>query len=137
MPRHNVGVVLHLRDDDFVISLAKLFGEDCCQQIDAFGGAAGEDDFVCVVCANEFRNGFARLFVCQRGLYAQIMHAAVNVGVLCGIDARNLVDDALRLLCGGGVVEIDERLAIDFLFQNGKIGAYFFDIKHLGNLHFS
>ena len=47
----------------------------------------------------------------------------MNVGVERRVIAALAVDDSLRLLAGGGVVEVDERLAVNGLLQDRKILA--------------
>src|SRR5450432_421078 len=42
---------------------------------------------------------------------------------------RKALDHGPRLLRGGGVVEIDERLAIGALGENGKVSAQRFDVE--------
>ena len=52
-------------------------------QVDAFGGAADEDDFAASTCA--FRKRFdlgARLLVGRGGALAQLVHAAVDIGAI-------------------------------------------------------
>ena len=53
------------------------------------------------------------LVVGHGGPLAQIVNAAMDVGVLRGVESGDRVDDHLRLLAGGGVVEVDERLSPD------------------------
>ena len=49
------------------------------------------------------------------------MHAAMNVGVVVLVVARDRVDHRLRLLRRGGVVEVDQRLAVNLLLENREI----------------
>ena len=58
-------------------------------------------------------NLVARAFVIARRLLAQVMHAAMDVGVLRGVIARDRVDHGLRLLRGRGVVQIDQRASVN------------------------
>ena len=51
------------------------------------------------------------------------MHAAMNIGVVRLVVARDCVDHRSRLLRCGGVVEINERLAVNFPLEDWKIGA--------------
>ena len=53
----------------------------------------------------------------------RVVNAAMDVGVHVLVVARDGVDDDLRLLRSGGVVQIDQRLAVDPLGEDGKIGA--------------
>ena len=45
----------------------------------------------------------------------------MNVGVIELVVVDKGVDDGARLLRGGGVVEVNERLAMDLLIQNRKV----------------
>jgi len=57
------------------------------------------------------------------------VHAAVDVGILSPIIVVDSIDDARRLLAGRAVVEINQRLAMDFLAEDGKILAHSGDIE--------
>ena len=63
----------------------------------------------------------ARPLVGRRGALAEQVHAAVDVGVVLRVEARDRVDDRLRLLRGRRVVEIDERLAVHLLLQDREV----------------
>src|SRR5258708_5126080 len=52
------------------------------------------------------------------------MYAAMDVGVVVLVVAHNRVDHCLRLLGGRSVVEIDERLAVRHLVEDGEILPY-------------
>ena len=65
----------------------------------------------------------ARAFVFVGGALAQRMDAAMDVGVDVRVVALQRIDHRLRLLRGGGIVEIDQRLAVHRLAQDGKILA--------------
>ena len=57
-----------------------------------------------------------------RGI-GEIVQAAMHVGVFCGVGLLQPIEHRLRLLRRGGVVEIDQRLAIDLHRQDRKILA--------------
>jgi hypothetical protein len=57
------------------------------------------------------------------------MHAAMNVGAIDGVELDDGVDDGLRLLRGGGVVEIDQGLAVDSLLEDREVFAEFGDVE--------
>src|SRR5690606_33593498 len=58
----------------------------------------------------------------------QEVEAAVNIGIFIGIGVRHRVDHGLRLLGGGAVVEVDERLAVDRAGQDREVTADRLDI---------
>jgi hypothetical protein len=53
----------------------------------------------------------------------------MHVGVVALVVARDGVDHTARLLRRGRVVQVDDRLAVNFLIQDGEVGAYAFDIE--------
>ena len=54
---------------------------------------------------------------------AQFMNAAMDVGVVVLVIIAQRLDDCARLLRGRGVIEINQRMAMDLLIQDRKIGA--------------
>ena len=122
LPRHDVRVVFHLADEDFV-ARAEALTVARSDEIDRLGGAAHEDDFLAPRGMDELPHLVARGFVGLGCALAQKMHAAVNIGVERGVVMRLAVDHAVRLLTGGRVVEIDQRLAMHMLVQDGEILA--------------
>ncbi|MNS92519.1 hypothetical protein D3C72_1266610 [compost metagenome] len=122
LPRHDIGVVLHRADQDLV-ARAQALAKACCHQVDRLGRAAHEHDFLAPGGVDQVSHRVARGLVGIGGALAQGMHAAVDIGVERGIVMRFGIDHALRLLGGGGVVQIDQRLAVDGLAQDGEILA--------------
>src|SRR5579872_5049029 len=51
------------------------------------------------------------------------MHSAVDIGVVLLVVLRDAVDHRGRLLGGGRVVQIDQRLPMDEGFQDGEVLA--------------
>ncbi len=70
----------------------------------------------------------ARALVGLGRLIGEIMQAAMHVGVFRRIGLLQPVEHLRRLLRRGGVVEIDQRLAIDLHRQRREIGADLVDI---------
>src|SRR5574341_18790 len=54
------------------------------------------------------------------------MDPAVDVRVLRLVVAGDAVDDRLRLLAGGGVVQVNQRFAVDLSLQGGEVLADLF-----------
>ncbi len=67
-----------------------------------------------------FSRAFSKLAVAR---LRQMMEPAMDVGVFVAVGVADGIDHALRLLRRGAVVEIGQRLAVDRLGQNGKVGA--------------
>ena len=70
-----------------------------------------------------FAHAFARGFVGAGGAIAQFVNAAVDIGVVVLVVAADGIEDGARLLRGGGVVEVDERMAVDLLIEDREVGA--------------
>ena len=60
------------------------------------------------------------------------MQAAVHIGVFAGIGMLDGVEHSLRLLRRRAIVEIDQRLAVDFARQDREIAADRLDIVGYG-----
>src|SRR5262245_5683463 len=54
---------------------------------------------------------------------AEIMQAAMDIGVFAALGARDRIEHGARLLRRGAIIEIDELLAVHLAGENGKIGA--------------
>jgi hypothetical protein len=57
------------------------------------------------------------------------MDATVHVGIVGLVDLAHGIDDRARALGAGAVVQIDQRLAVDLLVQDGKIGPHPLDVE--------
>ncbi len=129
LPGNDVGVMFQAGDDDFVARFDVVAAPALRDQVDAFGGSANEDDLFGGARVEEPLHLGARLFVGLRGALAKLMHAAVDVGAIHFVELDDGVDDGARLLRGGGVIEIDERLAVDGLLEDGEILADLLDVE--------
>ena len=56
------------------------------------------------------------------------MHAAMDVAIISSVESNNRVQYALRLLRGGCIVEIDERMTVYLLVEDWKILPDFVDV---------
>ena len=121
MPRHDVGMVLHDREHDLVAGLDALAPERIGDEIDRLRRIAGEDDLFLAPGIEKGRDFLARALVSFGRLVGQIMQAAMHVGVLRRVGLVEPIEHGARLLRRSGVVEIDERLAIDLHRQDRKI----------------
>ncbi len=72
---------------------------------------------------DESRDLLASQFVSRRRFLAQRMDAAMDVGVFGFVVFADRINDDLRLLCRRRVVEINQRLAMDFSIENGELAA--------------
>eukprot|EP01038_Epipyxis_sp_PR26KG_P001481 gene1481-2078_t len=89
LPRHDVGVVLQVGDDDLVafahVLQAPAFGD----QVDGFRGAAHEDHFVDFGRVQEALHALAGAFVGVGGARRQRVRGAVDVGVLVFVEVAD------------------------------------------------
>src|SRR3712207_1433500 len=124
LPRHEVRVVLHLGDHDLVAFLDYTAAVAVHDEVDALGHAAHEDALARLARVDEAAHLLARALVGGRGALAQVVDAAVYVGVLLAQVLRPALDDDARHLRRRRVVEVDERLAVHRLAQHGKVFAH-------------
>src|SRR5437763_8405988 len=111
--------------DDYLIALAdELATVAVHDEIYAFGDAAHEYTLARLARTQEALDLLARALVCGGRTLAQVVDAAVYVRVLLAQVLAPTLDDDARDLRRGGVVEVDERLAVDGLPQNGKVLAH-------------
>jgi hypothetical protein len=66
------------------------------------------------------------------GLTAQMVHTAVDVRVFPAVKPENGFDDYLRLLRSGCVVEVDQRMPMYLLLQDGEVLPDPLDIERWG-----
>ena len=79
------------------------------------------DCMVCEIADDKAPGGMGGGMGWGRG--GQGVGGAMDVGVVATVKARRGVDDALRLLGGGRVVEPDEWVTVHLLVQGGKVTA--------------
>ena len=129
LPRHEVGVVFHLGDEHFVTGFQEALAEGGSDEVHRLGGAAGEDHLLGGGCVDEALDGAAGHLELLGGKLAQMVHATVDVAVDGEVVAGERFDDRHRLLRGGGIVEIDERAAVDRLLQYREILAVIHNLR--------
>ncbi|MNX93246.1 hypothetical protein D3C86_1254230 [compost metagenome] len=120
VPRHDVGVVLHLGDDDLVARLdaqADAVGD----QIDRLGPALGPDDVLARGRVQEAGDDLARRLERLGRLVRQGVQTPVDVGVAALHRRDQGVDHRTRFLRRGGVVQIDQRLAVHLSRQDREL----------------
>ncbi len=123
LPGHDIGMVLHVRDENFITRLQNRFHEAVRHEIDALGRATGKYDLVRVRRADQAGHFGPGVFVGIGRLFAQVMHATMDVGIFLRVVARQCVDHRLRLLRSGPIVQIGQWLTPHLGLQYGKIGA--------------
>lgn len=132
LPGDEVGVVLHLVDEDLITGLEELAAPAVGDDVDRHRGAGGESDLLDVFGPDELPDLLAGVFDLAADAVAKAVHAAVRVGVVLLVDFPFLVDDALRLLGGGGRVEVDDgETGGKRLLQCGELGPDGLDVEQL------
>jgi hypothetical protein len=98
LPRHQVRMVLDIADHNLVaglhISRAPAMGD----QVYRLGRAAHKDDLALVGGVEKRADLFARLLEPVGRARAQLVDAAVHVGVVAAVELGDAVDDLARLL---------------------------------------
>ncbi|VGP61192.1 hypothetical protein SB00610_02937 [Klebsiella quasipneumoniae subsp. similipneumoniae] len=123
LPRYDVGVVLHLADDDVIPSADVGISPAVGHQVDALGGAAHEYQLLRRSGVKESGRLLAHRFHPRGGFRAEGMDPTMHRRVAVTIEFRFGADHRLRFLGAGGAVKIDQRLAVDLPAQYRKIGA--------------
>ena len=129
LPGDDVRVVLHGRNDDLVACADELAPVAMHHEIDAFGGAADKDALLRLAGIDEALHLLARAFVSGGRFLAQVMNAAMNIGMFVFEINAATIDYHLRHLRGSSIVEIDQRLAVHRLAQHRKVCADALDIQ--------
>ena len=133
LPRHDVRVVLQVREDDLVVRADELAPVALHDQVDRVGHVRREDDLAVLGGIEVALHLAPRLLVgLGRGL-REGMHAAMDVRVLPLTVADQPVDDLPGHLARGAVVEVDERLAVrPDVAEDREVGAQALDVERRG-----
>ena len=123
LPGHKVAVVLHLGEQNHVTGAETFSAPSLRDQINALSCAAGEYDLVRARRADEISHALPGFFVMLGRAHTQCVQAAMHVGVFMFVITSDDIEDGARLLGGGGVVEVNQGMAVDALPQNWKILA--------------
>ena len=129
LPGHDVRVMLQRGQDDLVAGIEELPAVTLRHQIDAVGGAAGENALTRFGGIDEGLHLVPCLFIFSRRGFRQVMHRAVNIGVLRAAVFHPALDDRLRHLTGGCIIQENQWLAIDLQAQDRKLAAQCGDIQ--------
>ena len=122
LPRHDVGVVLHHRDDDLV-ARPQVGAQRVGAQVERLGGVLGEHDLLGAGRADELRQlGPGRLERLGR-LGTQQVHRPGHVGVVHPVEVLDRVDHDARLLRGVRAVQVDQRPVPRRPLQDREVGA--------------
>ena len=123
LPGDQVAVVLQHGEQDLVARAQVAHPPRVRHQVQPLGGAARPDELRRVGDPQQRRHLLPRVVVRVRGAVAELVDAAVHVGVVALVVRRDGVDHRPRLLRAGRVVQVDDRLAVRRLAQDRKVLA--------------
>ena len=124
LPGNDVRVVLECGEQDFIAALQPVARVRLRHQVDRLRSATREDDFARRRCVDEAAHFLARFLEKIGGFLAQLVHAAMHVGVRIGLVAIDRRDHARGSLRRGGAVEVHQRLAVHLAAQDGEIAPH-------------
>jgi hypothetical protein len=116
-------VVLHFGEQDHVARAEDLPAPRLRDEIDALGRSSREDDLLRRRRAEIAGDLRARGLVSLGGARAQLVQAAVDVGVVVLVVAAQRIENGARFLRRRGVVEINERVPVNLLVEDRELGA--------------
>ena len=124
-------MVLHRGDDDLITLVHKGIAERRCHQVDGFGGATRENDFLGLGSVDELSHLLTRRLMQICCLLRQEMNATMHIGVDVQVFIAHRIQHTQRLLRRSAVVEIDQRFTIHLALQDREILSYLIDIIHI------
>src|SRR5690606_14668736 len=127
LPRHDVGVVLEMRDENLLAVFQAWPAPALCNEIDGGRRAAGKYHFRSRSRVDKGHQRITRAFVGLRCTMAQGMNAAVHVRMVVTLVLRHFIDDALRLLRRCRAVQISYRYTVDILGEGREVVARVLD----------
>src|SRR6202167_5278278 len=114
-------MMLEPGDDDLVIFLDVAMAPTLGTAITGPGGAANEDDLSRRRSVQEAAGLFASALIGVGSSRRERVCGTMNVGIFVLIEIRQAIDDCVRLLRSGSIVEPDQRTSIDTLLQDREI----------------
>ncbi len=130
LPGDDVGVVLQDGEHDAVTGPEMIEAPAVRNGVERPGGAAGEHHFGGARRPDHGGHLHPRRLVGGGRLVGQGVGAPVDVGVGRSVEVGHGLDHLLRLLAGGGRVEVDQRPAVDQTLQDGEVGAEMGQVGH-------
>ena len=112
-------MVLKGGNNDLVTLTDECLAKAEREHVNRLGGTAGEKNLGRCRSAYELRQSGTRLFVFGGSKLAEVMRATMDIRIPGGISLGNSVNNDLRLLRSGGVIEIHERSVV---YLSGKYG---------------
>jgi len=120
-PGHEVGVVLHLGEDDGIALVQVGASPRVGDEVDGLGDVLREHQPARRRCTDERSDLASRLFVALGGLRRDLVHAAVHVRVVRVVDVVHRIEHRLGLLGRRGRIEVHDPLAVHLLLQQREV----------------
>jgi hypothetical protein len=127
LPGDDVGVVLHLGEDDAVTGADIGVAPGAGDEVDRLGRVADEDHLAPVGGADVVGDRGPRPLVGFGRLGREGVGAAVDVGVVAPLVAVDRLDRGQHPLGAGAAVEVGDRPAVDLALQGREGGAHLLD----------
>ncbi len=124
LPRHEVAVVVHRRDQHHLARLQPRREVSLRHQIHGLGGAPCEHHATRIGGPKESGEGRSCALVELRRLDRKGVHPAVHIRIVRTVEAIHRLEHAERFLGGGRIVEIDQRLAVHLPAEGRKLLAH-------------
>jgi hypothetical protein len=128
LPGHDVRVVFEGGQQNFIAAMQAWARIGLSHEIDGFGGAAREDDLARRAGIDECAHPLARVLEHLRRFLAQLVHAAMHIGVMQALVVVHGGDDTGRPLRGRGAVEKHQRLAVNLAREDREIAPHAFRV---------
>ena len=129
LPRHDVGVVLHLAHDDVISRLEVALAPRIGNEVDARRSSRGEDNLLAVLRANELADTLTCRLIHVGHTTREVVHTAVDIGVVVAHELIHLLDDHSGFLCRSTRVEVDQGTVVHSAREDGEVCTYLIDVE--------
>ena len=124
LPGHDIRVVLQPGKQHAIARFQVRRPPAVGNEIDRLRRAARPDHLAAARAVQESGQRIAGALEAPRGAIGERVRPAVHVGVVAAVVIRYGVDNGIRFLRGGGIIEVDQRLSVHRLSENGEIRAH-------------
>ena len=124
LPRHQIAVVLHHREQHLITGLQFGISPGAGHQIDGLTGVAREHDLARAGCSHELRRDQPGSFKGFSGPSAELMGTTMHIGVVAAVVVTQRIQHSQGLLTGRRMIEVNQWLPRRRLLrQNRKIST--------------
>ena len=106
LPGEHVAVMLHDGDENLIPLLQKMPSVAVGHQVQALRGVSCEDDLLCGSRVQKAPHLLPGILIGICGRHGQLIQSPERIGILCPIVVVHCLQHTLRLLGGGGIVQI-------------------------------